>query len=274
MRASTRTHRRLLDGGGPVPLEEVFADERANLRALPTNEADGDHPDPDQALRESIEKSGVLQPVGVARAEGLEAPYRYRLVFGFRRFRAAKALGLTDIPAVLVGGQAVDHDLANLTENMVRANLAPWELMEALHRLRQMHPDLPTAELARASGRSSAHVSNLLRLRSKLCPELLEAYQEQGHLMHLGALLSVCAKEPAEQVGLYNTLVSGSKGGRPTGSTKRRGKNEPATYKQIQQMFRKARRESKERPSVFLNGVVYALLCVLGKERFELEVVE
>jgi hypothetical protein len=164
--------------------------------------------------------------------------------------------------------------IANLTENMVRANLAPWELMEALHRLRQMHPDLPTAELARASGRSSAHVSNLLRLRAKLCPELLEAYQEQGHLMHLGALLSVCAKEPAEQVGLYNTLVSGSKGGRPTGSTKRRGKNEPATHKQIQQMFRKARRESKERPSVFLNGVVYALLCVLGKERFELEVVE
>jgi hypothetical protein len=89
--------------------------------------------------------------------------------------------------------------------------------------------------------------------------------------MHLGALLSVCAKQPEEQVALYNAMVSGSKGGRPTGSTKQRSKNEPATEKQIRSWLSKVRRESKAKPSAFLDGAMYALLCVLGRERFSLE---
>lgn len=256
---------------GRVALETVFASEADNLRSLPTNETDGDGPDPDRALRESIAERGVLQPIGVAVDRSLSKPYRYRLVYGFRRFRAALDVGFETVPAVLVTGDAKAQGFANLTENMLRADLAPWELMDALYRLKQAHPDVTSGELAAACGRSSSHVLNLLRLRTKLCPELLEAYREQGSIMHLAHLLTVCARDPEDQTRLYNVLVSGSKGGRPTGARKEPVKNEPVSAKKAKVWLARAKKESKARPSEFLNGVVYALLCVLQRERFDLD---
>lgn len=256
-----------------VPLSCVRADESTNYRLESTDQADGDNPTADQALRESIAAQGVLQPVGVVPLKD-DDEHDFALVYGFRRFKAAKALGFSDIPAVLVEGSSATAEgrkLANLAENMVRANLSPAELMDALGRVKEAHPDLSGADLARAVGRHPNHVNNLLRLRRLLCPELLDAYRERGQAMSLRYLVQVCTMRPEEQAAAYNELVVGAKGGRPAGTTdEARGKVKTAAQKRVAKWLVEAKRANKRAPSAFLQGIVYALLCVQGREKFEL----
>lgn len=78
----------------------------------------------------SIKTQGILQPV-VARkvADGLE------LVFGHRRFRAAKLAGLKELPVIvreMTRQQAIE---AMLVENQQRADVNPLELARGLQTL-------------------------------------------------------------------------------------------------------------------------------------------
>ena len=69
----------------------------------------------------SIKSIGILQPPVVRKVgEG-----RYELVMGERRFRAAKAAGLTSIPVII--RQTPDNELLReaLIENIHRSNLNP-----------------------------------------------------------------------------------------------------------------------------------------------------
>lgn len=258
---------------GLVPLARIKADDSANYRTEATNESDGESPSADQALRDSIALQGVLQPVGVVPVAG-DRDHDFELVYGFRRFKAAQALGLPTIPAVVVdGASATDtgRKLANLAENMVRADLSPAELMEALSRVRDEHPDMTSTDLGRAVGRHPNYVANLLRLRKKLAPALLEAYRERGQAMSMRYLVQVCTLPPEEQASAYNALVTGSKGGRPEGPAKKpTRKAMPATAKQVAHWLAVSKRAHKQKPSAFTAGVVYALRCATGREKFEL----
>ena len=71
----------------------------------------------------SIKEIGILQPPVVRKvSEG-----RYELVMGERRFRAAKAAGLTSIPVII--RQTPDNELLReaLIENIHRSQLNPLE---------------------------------------------------------------------------------------------------------------------------------------------------
>ena len=80
----------------------------------------------EEALNEliaSIKEIGILQPPVVRRvSEG-----RYELIMGERRFRAAKAAGLTTIPVII--RQTPDNELLReaLIENIHRSQLNPLE---------------------------------------------------------------------------------------------------------------------------------------------------
>lgn len=116
----------------------------------------------EDALREltaSIKEVGLLQPP-VVRETSLG---RYELIMGERRFRAAKAAGLTSIPVII--RQTSDNDLLRdaLIENIHRSQLNALEeaaaYTELLNDFNCTHD-----ELAQRLGKSRPHITNTMRL--------------------------------------------------------------------------------------------------------------
>ena len=137
-------------------------------------------------LAASIGIHGVLQPI-VVRTTPDGA---YELIAGERRLRAARAAGLSDIPAVV--RESADDELLQLalTENVQRADLNPIEEAGAYRELIRRF-ELTHDELARQVGKSRVAVSNALRLLD-LAPETRDAIVEgrisEGHGRALAAI--------------------------------------------------------------------------------------
>lgn len=92
----------------------------------------------------SVKEHGILEPLLV---RTLEKPDTYELVAGERRYRAAKAAGLTDVPAVvrdLTDEQAVH--LA-LIENLQREDLNPVEETEGVLQLLALKLKMAVSEV-------------------------------------------------------------------------------------------------------------------------------
>jgi ParB family chromosome partitioning protein len=107
----------------------------------------------------SIKSIGILQPPVVRKV----AENKYELIMGERRFRAAKAAGLTSIPVII--RQTPDNELLReaLIENIHRSNLNPLEEGAAYA---QLLTDFGCThdELALKLGRSRPLISNTIRL--------------------------------------------------------------------------------------------------------------
>lgn len=110
------------------------------------------------ALRESIERYGLLEPIGVAAQDDGS----YRLVFGERRLRAVRALGHGTIAAVLIGPD-VPADEVSIIENLQRVDLTPFEAADAMAGLMERRR-CSQAEVARLLGLDKAEVSRTLGL--------------------------------------------------------------------------------------------------------------
>ena len=148
-------------------------------------------------LTDSIKERGVLQPILVRPSE----PGRFEIVAGERRWRAAQAAGLHEIPAlvrVMDDGQMLE---VAIVENVQRADLNAIEEAEGYRRLIEEYGHTQDA-LGRIVGKSRSHVSNTLRLLE--LPELVRrALIEQAISMgHARALLG--ANDP---VGLLAMIL-------------------------------------------------------------------
>jgi len=107
----------------------------------------------------SIKEIGILQPPVVRQTK----PGKYELIMGERRFRAAKAAGLTSIPVII--RQTADNELLReaLIENIHRSQLNAIEEAAAYS---QLLTDFNCThdELAVKLGRSRPLISNTIRL--------------------------------------------------------------------------------------------------------------
>ena len=112
-------------------------------------------------LKESLNTSGLLQPITVRRAP--EGGEHYELVAGERRMRAATELGWTSISAVVK--ELDDRELLSLAlvENLQRSDLNPVEEAEGYSRLITEfgHTQQTVATLV---GRDRSTIANMLRL--------------------------------------------------------------------------------------------------------------
>jgi ParB family chromosome partitioning protein len=86
-------------------------------------------------LAQSIKVYGIIQPLSVRR---LSAD-RYELVAGERRLRAAKKLGLSEVPAILIDITDKDSAAIALLENLQREDLNFIEEAEAYYNLIKDH---------------------------------------------------------------------------------------------------------------------------------------
>lgn len=140
-------------------------------------------------LADSISEHGIIQPILVRPFEG-----HFQIVAGERRWRAAKMLGLEEVPVrVLELDDAKTMELA-LVENLQREDLSATEIalgiQEMITKLSLTHE-----QAAEKLGMSRAAVTNKLRLLQ--LPQVILAMIEDESLSegHARALLSLPSQE-------------------------------------------------------------------------------
>ena len=140
------------------------------------------------ALAASVAERGVLQPILVRARSGTRDAYE--IVAGERRWRAAGRAGLREVPVLVV--EADDREALELAiiENVQRADLNPLEEARGYERLTGEFGH-GAAELARAVGKSRAHVANTLRLLKLPAPVLDDLAAGRLTAGHARALLSL-----------------------------------------------------------------------------------
>jgi len=143
------------------------------------------------ALTHSVREHGVLQPILVR--HNPDNPARYELIAGERRWLAAQAAQLHEIPAQIkdLGDKHV-LEIA-LVENIQRQDLTPLEEAAAYQRLIDEFGHTQE-DLGESVGKSRSHIANTLRLLQ--LPPAVKGLIDAGKLSagHARALLA--AKDP------------------------------------------------------------------------------
>jgi len=157
-------------------------------------------------LADSIRTHGIIQPLTVRR---LASGY-YQIIAGERRWRAAKAAGLEEVPAVII--EADDRKVMELglIENLQREDLNPVEEAKGYQVLIQEY-GLTQEEVAQRMGKSRPAITNALRLLA--LPEAVLILLEEGSLSagHARAILAAPSPElqiqAAQQTATQNLSV-------------------------------------------------------------------
>ena len=128
-------------------------------------------------LADSIRRYGILQPLSV-RLSDPDDVYRYELIAGERRLRAAKMLGYLTVPCIIMDvNEQTSAELA-IIENLLREDLNMFEQAYGFKKLIENH-HLTQEEVARRMSLSQSAVANKLRL-------LRLSYEEQRLILETG----------------------------------------------------------------------------------------
>ena len=132
-----------------------------------------------EALAQSIQEHGIIQPIVVQR-DG----ENFKVIAGERRWRAAKLIGLEEVPIVVMDDLEGSKVLElSLIENIQREDLNPVEEGEALRKLLDDF-NLTQQELSAKIGKSRTAITNsmrLLNLNDDVKQYLIEKIISEGH---------------------------------------------------------------------------------------------
>lgn len=172
-----------------VPMARIVADPAFNSRKFM----------PEDTIKEmasSLKREGQLAPVRVApRSDG-----KYDLIYGFRRFAAAKVLEWDTILATVAEAGDLDMKtrmIQNFVENEARQDLTTFERAMRYQEMLALKTDKPIlqSQLATMTHKSPGYVSRLLAGAEKLHPKLLERWKYD------------CGKE-VETGGQHTSLIT------------------------------------------------------------------
>ena len=150
-------------------------------------------------LGESLKRDGFIQPIVVRRdGEG------YEIVAGERRWRAAKSIGLTKIPVVVMDVDDKKLLTLALIENLQRKDLNPIEKARGFKALVEKF-NLTQEEVAETVGVSRPTVTNFIRLL-ELSPDI-QALVSKGVIPSAHAKLLLSLPNETERFQLANRIV-------------------------------------------------------------------
>lgn len=157
----------LTDLFGGEQMVDATEPESAGVSTLPLNQIEPNRGQPRKVfeqqamdeLTESIRRHGVVTPITVRRQEN----GRYQIIAGERRWRAARAAGLTEIPAMVLSVSDEQVMELALIENLQRQDLNPIEEAEGYDVLLRDF-GMTQDRIAERVGRSRSAVANALRL--------------------------------------------------------------------------------------------------------------
>lgn len=184
-------------------LEQNTAEAGAGVQTLRISEIEQNRSQPRKRfdedaiteLAESIQQHGMIQPI-VVRPVGEN---RYQIVAGERRWRAAKRIGLSEVPVIIRSLTEAEASQIALVENLQRENLNPIEEARGYQTLMQQF-EMTQEEVAKIVGRSRPAVANALRLLNLPVP--VQDMLEKGRLTvgHAKALAAI--RDPELQLTL------------------------------------------------------------------------
>jgi ParB family transcriptional regulator, chromosome partitioning protein len=147
-------------------------------------------------LVSSVAQKGVLQPILATKTD---APDQYQILAGERRWQAAKAAGLAEVPVLLRETTPAEALELALIENIQRRDLNCIEEAMAYRRLHnEFH--LTQQELAERVGKDRSTIANLLRLLQLPADIQSDVVNERITMGHARALLSVPDPQTQRQV--------------------------------------------------------------------------
>lgn len=113
-------------------------------------------------LQESIKENGQLQPVGISKAN--------ELIYGFRRYKAIKALGYKTIKIVYVDNSLSTSKVAiQIIENLQREDLNDYEYSKAIHELvKELKDKFPYPLTSKALGKKETWIHDRVNYSKEL----------------------------------------------------------------------------------------------------------
>lgn len=217
-------------------LDTLFMDNTNDIQVKKTLRTSEIEPNRDQprkvfsdeaiaALADSIREYGVLQPI-LVRPLGTGM---YQIVAGERRWRAARMLGLDEVPVNIKELSDLEAMQIAIVENLQRENLNPLEEASGYSELIEKF-GMTQEKVAKLVGRSRSAVANAVRLLT--LPESVQKMVENGDLSagHARALLAFDDDEL-----LISTAQKAAGGG--------------LTVRQVEKIAQKSTEETPEKPA-------------------------
>lgn len=153
-----------------IPLNLIKANKKQ-----PRKSFDGDKI---MELAQSIKQYGIIQPL-VLKKEGES----YTIIAGERRWRAAKVVGIKEVPAVVMNMPENEVLEVSLIENIQREDLNPIEEAKAYKRLIEEFK-LTQNDISSRIGKSRTAIANcmrLLNLDERVQQYLIDEVISEGH---------------------------------------------------------------------------------------------
>lgn len=152
-----------------------------------------------QELAASIEEHGLIQPVVLRKAKN-----GYEIVAGERRWRAARIIGLKNIPCIVKELTDEENMLLAIIENMQREDLNPIEEAEGINQMIDTY-GLTQEQVSKSVGKSRPYIANSLRLLK--LTEIVRQYVSDGELSagHARALAVITDEE--KQIELAKAAI-------------------------------------------------------------------
>jgi ParB family chromosome partitioning protein len=181
-----------------IPLADIDEPKNPGRVAMDTGKMD--------ELKDSMREIGLLQPILLRRVDG-----RYEIEAGHRRFLAAKALGWSEMHALVFKDDEIVAGAAMLAENIIREDMSAAEeailFAEAQESLK-----LDEAGLVARFRRSSDYIADRLRLLRD-DPQVFNAQLERKINFSVARELNKCGDESHRRY-LLDAAIRGEVGAR------------------------------------------------------------
>ncbi|MGH9458696.1 MAG: ParB/RepB/Spo0J family partition protein [Thermoanaerobaculia bacterium] len=154
-------------------------------------------------LTASIAEKGVLEPILVRQI----TPGRYQIISGERRFRAATAAGLEEIPAIELDADDREALEIALVENIQRKDLTPFEEAEGFQFLQEKF-GYTHEKIAQVIGKSRSTITETLQLGE--IPDRIRAMCREAGIANKSVLVQIArAGSEAEMEELVRRFARG-----------------------------------------------------------------
>lgn len=152
-----------------------------------------------QELASSIEEHGLIQPVVLRRMKK-----GYEIVAGERRWRAARIIGIKEIPCIVKELTDEENMLLAIIENMQREDLNPIEEAEGINQMIDTY-GLTQEQVSKSVGKSRPYIANSLRLLK--LSAAVRKYVSDGELSAGHARALAVISDEKKQIELAETAI-------------------------------------------------------------------
>ena len=174
--------------------EQIFALDVSKISANPNQPRKIFADESILKLADSIRQYGIIQPLCVRKIGE-----SYELVSGERRLRAAKELGMSTVPCVILDINEEKSAEISIIENIIRENLNIFEQASAIEALIDTY-GLTQEQIAKKLSNSQSFIANKLRLLRLSAEERQKILENNLTERHARALLRIFDTSLREKV--------------------------------------------------------------------------